>query len=154
MRGWPPPAGSTSTWDRARSLSSRIPGYGPPIGSPVPGIERPHLDYEILWRNYYVAYERGDEAARRAHIVAVMDRAQWLALSEGHRTSFTTAPELRPVESAFYRYLDDGTLPFEKVQEFASYPRLGPWTFPDDGAEILFRIFDHPRIEIWKRREG
>ena len=130
------------------------PGYGPPIGSPVPGIVRPPLHYEILWRNYYVGYERGDEAARRRHIMDVMDRADWLALSEGHRTSFTTAPELRPVESAFYRYLDDGTLPFEKVEEFASYPKLGPWTFRDDGAEILFRIFDHPKVEIWRRRTG
>ncbi len=130
------------------------PGYGPPIGSPVAAIERAPLRYEILWKNYYVGHERSTDDQRRQHIVEVMDRADWLALSEGHRRSYTAAPELRPVESAFYRYLDDGTLPFEKVREFAVYPRLGPWTFRDDGAEILFRIFDHPRIEIWRRREG
>lgn len=130
------------------------PGYGPPIGSPVAEIERAPLRYEILWRNYYTGHERSTDDQRRKHIVEVMDRADWLALSEGHRRSYTAAPDLRPVESAFYRYLDDGTLPFEKVREFAAYPRLGPWTFRDDGAEILFRIFDHPRIEIWRRREG
>jgi hypothetical protein len=36
---------------------------------------------------------------------------------------------------------------------FKTYPRFGPLTLPDDGAEILMRIFDHPRIEIWRREE-
>jgi len=130
------------------------PGYGPPIGAPVAAIERPNLRWEILWRGYYAVHERSDESARRRHVIRVMEHADWLALSEGHRASFTAAPELRPVESAFYRHLDEGTLPFEKVKEFKSYPRLGPWTMRDDGAEVLFRVFDHPRIEIWRRIEG
>jgi hypothetical protein len=128
------------------------PGYGPPIGSPSSELPRPRLRYEILWNGYYAVHERADEAARRSHVIKVLERADWLALSEGHRASFTAAPELRPVESAFYRHLDEGTLPFEKVAEFKSWPRLGRWILKDDGAEVLFRVFDHPRIEIWRRR--
>ncbi len=41
----------------------------------------------------------------------------------------------------------------EKVKEFGTFPGLGPWALDDRRAEVLFRIFDHPIIEIWKRRE-
>lgn len=129
------------------------PGYGPPIGSPSPQLRRPPLNYELLWRNFYTGHEQADEATRREHIERTLRRADWLALSEGHRAEFTASPELRPVESQFYADLDSGRLGFERVIEFKSYPRLGPFVLPDDGAEVLMRIFDHPRIEIWRRAD-
>ena len=130
------------------------PGYGPPIGSPVPAIERAPLRYEILWRGFYTIHERSDAAARRSHLDRVLRKADYLVLSEGHRAEFTAAPELRPVESAFYEDLDEGRLGYEKVAEFKSYPRLGPLELRDDRAEVLMRVFDHPRIEIWRKVEG
>lgn len=129
------------------------PGYGPPIGSPSPALVRPRLRYEILWRGFYLVHERSTAEERQAHLDRTLKRADWLVLSEGHRREFTTAPELRPVESAFYAQLDAGELPFEKVEEFATFPRLGPWRLDDRRAEVLFRVFDHPIIEVWKRRD-
>jgi hypothetical protein len=129
------------------------PGYGPPIGSPTPALTRPPMRVEILWRGFYQIHERLDESERRRRLFDVLDRADWLALSEGHRAEFTAAPELRPVEAAFYGDLDAGKLAFEKVAEFKSYPALGRWTMKDDGAEVLFRVFDHPRVEIWRKRK-
>jgi 4-amino-4-deoxy-L-arabinose transferase-like glycosyltransferase len=131
------------------------PGYGPPAGSPSPGLVRPPLRYEFLWRGPrgFYDYEKSDDAAREAQLDRVLDRADWLALSEGHRVEFTVAGEARPVESSFYADLDSGRLPFRKVQEFKSYPRLGPLLLKDDGAEVLMRVFDHPRVEIWRRVE-
>ena len=128
------------------------PGYGPPIGSPTPVIERAPLRYEILWPGFYQIYEHKTDDERRAHLLEILQDVDWLALSEGHRAEFTAAPDLRPVEAAFYRDLDTGVFPFEKVREFKSYPRLGRWTLKDDGAEVLFRVFDHPRVEVWRRR--
>jgi hypothetical protein len=129
------------------------PGYGPPLGSPSRELTRPDLRYELLWRDFYTGHERATEDERRAHLEAVLRRSTWLALSEGHRAGFTAAPELRPVESGFYRALDAGELPFRKATEFKAYPRLGPLVLRDDGAEVLMRVFDHPRVEIWKRVE-
>jgi hypothetical protein len=129
------------------------PGYGPPIGTPVPSMHRPVLRWDILWRGFYLVHERASEDERRAHLEAMLQRADWLALSEGHRTEFTTSPELRPVESAFYADLDAGRLPFRLVREFRTEPHLGPLVLPDDGAEVLFRTFDHPTIQVWKRVE-
>lgn len=129
------------------------PGYGPPVLSPFPERRRPPLRYEILWHDFYVGHERSTNEERQAHLDRVLSRADWLALSEGHRVEFTESPERRPVESAFYAALDDGTLPFVRVAVLRSPPRLGPWELDDSGAEVLFRIFDHPRIEIWRRRK-
>jgi hypothetical protein len=129
------------------------PGYGPPIGSPSRKLERPLLRLEMLWKGFYVIHERSTEEERRRHLDKVLRRADYLALSEQHREEFTVAGDLRPVESAFYADLDAGRLPFEKVAEFKTYPRLGPIVLNDDQAEILMRGFDHPRIEIWRRVE-
>ncbi|MGQ0721168.1 MAG: glycosyltransferase family 39 protein [Candidatus Eiseniibacteriota bacterium] len=127
------------------------PGYGPPLGSPSPEVMRTPLRYEILWRDFYDLHERRGAEDRVEHLERVLRRADVLVLSEGHRREFTTAPELRPVESAFYADLDAGRLPFERVTVFESYPRIGPLVLKDDGAEALIRFFDHPRIEIWRR---
>jgi hypothetical protein len=104
-----------------------------------------------LWEGFYAVHERLDEAGRAAHIEQVLARADLLVLSEGHREEFVRAGDLRPVERRFYADLDAGRLPFVKVASFKSYPRLGPLTLPDDGAEVLMRTFDHPRVDIWRR---
>ncbi len=127
------------------------PGYGPPLGSPTREIRRRPLRYEILWRGFYTVHEKRDAGERRQHIEDVLERADYLVLSEGHRAEFLGAGELRPVERRFYEDLDRGRLPFEKVASFKSYPRLGPLVLNDDRAEVLLRVFDHPRIDIWKR---
>jgi 4-amino-4-deoxy-L-arabinose transferase-like glycosyltransferase len=127
------------------------PGYGPPIGSPAPSIPRRPVRTEILWRNFYSVHERRTEEERRAHIQEMLDQANILVLSEGHRIEFTKAGDLRPAEKELYQKLDSGQLPFRRVARYRNEPRLGPFEFSDRGAETLMRVFDHPRIEIWRR---
>ena len=61
-----------------------------------------------------------------------------------------------PVASAtirdYYRTLLGGTGDFVKVAEFTSYPRLWRFEWKDDWAELNFRIFDHPKVMVYKRR--
>lgn len=127
------------------------PGYGPPLDARTPEMPRPVARSEILWRNFYVEHERRTDEERRAHLNAILGRADWIALSEGHRAEYEAAGALRPVETEFYTALDAGRLPFEKVATFKTYPHLCSVTLKDDGAEVLMRVFDHPRIDIWKR---
>ncbi|HET9888010.1 MAG TPA: glycosyltransferase family 39 protein, partial [bacterium] len=127
------------------------PGYGPPLGSPAPDIPWRPLRTEILWRNFYSVHERRSEEERRQYLKEMLDQASLIVLSEGHRTEYTRAGALRPVESEFYRNLDEGKLPFKKVARFRNEPGLGPYEFPDRGAETLMRVFDHPRMEVWRR---
>lgn len=62
------------------------------------------------------------------------------------------SPLASPLIHDYYRKLLDGTGDFIKVAEFTSYPGLLNHEWKDDWAELNFRIFDHPRAMIFKRR--
>jgi hypothetical protein len=62
------------------------------------------------------------------------------------------SPLASPLIHDYYRKLLDGTGDFIKVAEFTSYPGLLNYEWKDDEAELNFRIFDHPRAMIFKRR--
>jgi hypothetical protein len=55
------------------------------------------------------------------------------------------------------QYYDDlfaGRLGFELMRTFKTYPALGGVEINDDAAELSFRLFDHPRVFIFGRRQG
>lgn len=57
---------------------------------------------------------------------------------------------------SYYDRLFTGNLPFEKVAEFTSYPKISIFgktliEFPDEQAEETWTVFDHPVIRIYKR---
>ena len=43
---------------------------------------------------------------------------------------------------------------FELVRTYKVYPSLFGITINDDAAELSFRLFDHPRVFIFKRKGG
>ena len=65
-------------------------------------------------------------------------------------------PRLYPKTVKFYDSLFDGSLGFEQVKTFHSYPKLeiGNWKLeiPDENAEETWSVFDHPVIRIFKKR--
>jgi hypothetical protein len=68
---------------------------------------------------------------------------------EGFFNSTLVSPILRN----YYRDLLGGSGDFQKVAEFSSYPGLFGREWNDDRAELNFRIFDHPKVLIFKRRK-
>lgn len=56
-----------------------------------------------------------------------------------------------PKTSRWYTDLEAENLGYRKIMTFTSYPRIGPFTFPDDTMEETFTVFDHPTITIYKR---
>jgi hypothetical protein len=44
-----------------------------------------------------------------------------------------------------------GRLGFELIKTFKVYPKLFGYEINDDSAELSFRLFDHPRVYIFKR---
>ena len=55
-----------------------------------------------------------------------------------------------PLTGRYYRLLERGALGYTPLATFASPPRLGPWTWPDDGAEETFQVFDHPTVRLYR----
>ena len=58
-----------------------------------------------------------------------------------------------PLSNAYYEMLFKGQLGFELVQQFTSYPTLGPWQFRDDHADESFTVYDHPKVMIFKKTQ-
>ena len=56
------------------------------------------------------------------------------------------------VVKQYYRDLFSGRLGFELVANVAGLPSLFGASINDDDAELTFRLFDHPRVFVFKRR--
>lgn len=56
-----------------------------------------------------------------------------------------------PVTANYYRLLFDGALGFNKVAEFAEYPQLAGWQFPDQAADESFHVYDHPKVMVFAK---
>lgn len=52
--------------------------------------------------------------------------------------------------SKYYEDLFAGKLGYEKVAEFANYPRLFNLTIDDQSADESFTVYDHPKVIIFK----
>ena len=67
-------------------------------------------------------------------------------------------PEKYPITSRYYKLLFSGKLGYEKVAQFTSYPalKIGRWKieFNDDNSEETFQVYDHPKVMIFRNREG
>ncbi len=56
-----------------------------------------------------------------------------------------------PMTILYYQLLFSGKLGFERIAEFTSYPTLFGIQFPDQVAEESFSVYDHPRVQIFKK---
>ncbi len=76
----------------------------------------------------------------------------YLILSSGRAWEPITAnPDRYPQMAEFYNRLFNGELEFKKTAEFTSYPGLLGIEIPDDQAEEAFRVYDHPKVMIFKK---
>jgi YYY domain-containing protein len=65
--------------------------------------------------------------------------------------SIPRLPQRYPMTTKYYELLFSGQLGFEKVAEFTTYPKLGPFVFCDDDADESFTVYDHPKPIVFKK---
>ena len=137
----------------------------PPTGSYLTDIDF-NRDY-VLWRNserhdyyrltsldtYQYLYDRrtGDEERRR-YIASHLAAVDWIVMDDTFVQFYQHLPERDfGVMKQYYRDLFGGRLGFQLVKTFKVYPSLFRHTINDDGAEMTFRLFDHPRVIVFAR---
>jgi len=64
--------------------------------------------------------------------------------------------DIFPMTSKYYQSLFDGSLGFQKVAEFNSYPCFPPigkswFCFDDTNSEEAFTVYDHPKVLIFRK---
>lgn len=89
---------------------------------------------------------------------SLLERGDYLILSSNRGWgSIQKVPERYPLMSKFYKDLFDGKLEYKLIKEFSSYPSLSymgiPITFPDDGADEAFTVYDHPKVMIFQKQK-
>ena len=91
-----------------------------------------------------------DETA--SSIYGQLERSDYYVISSDRITaSVPRLPWRYPVQSAFFRALEDGQLGYSLVAEFASRPSVLGVTLHDDDADETWINYDHPRVLIYQR---
>ena len=114
-------------------------------------------DYAVnQYKTEMVGVYAPDDEVKRKQIDRWLNDFDWIILSSLRaKGSIGRLPENYPLMVGFYQGLENGTLGFVKVKEFTSYPMLSIYdlrfTIYDSNAEESFWIYDHPKVEIYKK---
>lgn len=101
----------------------------------------------VEMRNY-----EADTPDKLNQMVANLTEADYIILSSNRLyDSIPRLPMRYPMTSRYYKLLFSGQLGFERVAEFTSYPTILGIQIPDQAAEESFSVFDHPRVQIFKK---
>lgn len=102
-------------------------------------------------------YSLEDNPITREKIVqALLESDYFILQSRRVFLNHQRLSDLYPKTALFYNALFNGTLGFEKIKEFHSYPSIPipgiTIEFPDEEAEETWSVFDHPVIRIYKKQ--
>jgi YYY domain-containing protein len=142
-------------------LPFRVDGY-----DAFGGIYRGDVDLHMYW---------DDNAAKLTNFVNTLSAADYIIIPTNHQyAQITRIPERFPLTTYYYRELlgcpesEDiikcyetaqpghykGSLGFELVKVFESYPTFGPLVINDESAEEAFTFYDHPKVLIFKKTDS
>jgi len=128
--------------------------YTVPLGSNrgLVGVEKskkPIYNEKILWE--YT--DNRDQEYIKNHIKDRLLGADYIIVSEWYYKNYTNrlASKLAPAQYGLYKDLFSGTLGYRLIKTFDSSPNLLGKVFDEVQAELLFKVFDHPKIFIFKK---
>ena len=109
----------------------------------------------IHYKNILLELYNDDTPEKLDKLVNQLDSADYIIISSNRLyDSITRLPMRYPMTIKYYDALFNGTLGFEKVAEFTSYPNLFGLKFPDQCAEEPFTVYDHPKVQIFKKNSS
>jgi YYY domain-containing protein len=151
-------AGIANETDYDWSLPFRIDNY-----DAFGGMYRGDLNLQVYW---------DDNADKLARFENVLNQTDYIFIPTNHQYGqIPRIPERYPLTTTYYRDLIGcppdkdiiwcyrvaepgmfkGSLGFDLVKTFESYPTLGPLVINDGAAEEAFTFYDHPKVLIFKK---
>jgi YYY domain-containing protein len=121
------------------------------------------LNLQVYW---------DDNADKLENFVTTLDQTDYIFIPTNHQyAQITRLPERYPLTTLYYRELIgcpadqdiircyheakpgdyQGTLGFDLVAVFETFPKLGPIVINDQWAEEAFTFYDHPKVLIFKK---
>jgi dolichyl-phosphate-mannose--protein O-mannosyl transferase len=80
-----------------------------------------------------------------------LENVDYIIMSDEYYEQFSHRPNDYPTINQFYQDLFTGKLGFQQIRTYKTHPSLFGYALNDDRAELSFRLFDHPKIMIFKR---
>ena len=100
----------------------------------------------------YLYDPRHSPEAKRSYIEQRLALADYIVMDDTYVQFYEHLPASEHgVVKQYYEDLFAGRLGFRLMRTFKVYPRLGGVDINDDGAELTFRLFDHPRVFVFMR---
>jgi hypothetical protein len=119
------------------------------------GREGERHDYYRLFAldTYRYLYDgRPTPEEKRQYIERRLALADYIVMDDTYVQFYEHLPASEHgVVKQYYKDLFEGRLGFRLLRTFKVYPRLGGIDINDDGAELTFRLFDHPRVFVFVR---
>ena len=120
------------------------------------GRSAPRDDYfhQFSLDTYVYLYDpRHTDEQKRDYIAGRLAQAEWIVMDDTYVEFYEHLPEAQhAVVKQYYRDLFAGRLGFDLARTWRVYPSLFGASINDDDAELTFRLFDHPRVFVFKRR--
>jgi len=80
-----------------------------------------------------------------------MEGVDYVIMGDEHSEQFSFRPRQFPAVVQFFNRLYAEQLGFSLVKTFVVTPSILGIRIPDAGSELTFRLFDHPKVRIFKR---
>ncbi|HEY3312317.1 MAG TPA: DUF2298 domain-containing protein [Anaerolineales bacterium] len=105
-----------------------------------------------MFKSVEMANYEDDNPKKLDWMVERLSQADYIILSSNRLyASIPRLPVRYPMTSRYYQLLFSGKLGFERIKEFTSYPTFLGIQIPDQSAEESFSVYDHPRVQIFKK---
>lgn len=90
------------------------------------------------------------DAQTRAYLARLLT-TDYVIIGSSWAERFQAGAAQFPAQADFYARLFAGDAGYKLIETFQAYPRLGPFIWRDDAAELTFRLFDHPAVYVFKK---
>lgn len=108
------------------------------------------VKYLNLWKK--TAFP-GSERFWQDYLKERLDKVDFIIMGDEHYERYSHNPQANPVLARFYEDLLSNKLPYQLIKTFKTHPGLFGQAINDDRAELTFRLFDHPRVMIFAKKQ-
>nr|MBA3469192.1 glycosyltransferase family 39 protein [Herpetosiphonaceae bacterium] len=127
---------------------------GSVVSSDAWDIGIPFLDGWI-WPGSQLPVVSENDPALVENLIQELNKSNYLAFTSNR--AYGSLPQLPmrfPATMNYFRGVFDGSLGFEKVADFTSFPSFLGIPISDELADEGWSVYDHPRVTIWRKTEA